>query len=75
MPRNPIAEQVIAEIEQLQPLVGGTIVAILESQSEQWPIDRDDPSFRTKDGRTLDCWIDCDPEGNGPGHVNISPTE
>ena len=54
-----------AEIQQLQPLIGGKITAALDGG--------DSFGFRvqTPDGRSFDVWVDCDPEGNGPGHLNL----
>ena len=54
-----------AELKQLHPLVGGTLTAALDGG--------DSFGFRvqTPDGRSFDVWVDCDPEGNGPGHLNL----
>lgn len=53
-----------AEVRQLLPLVGRRIVGTC--------VDEDDPAFfgfRLDDGTSV--WPWCDPEGNGPGHLNI----
>ncbi len=56
-----------AEIRQAHQLVGGVIEAVLETP----PIE---PGFGLrvrKGGTTFHVWVDCDPEGNGPGHLEI----
>jgi len=58
-----------AELAQLPQLVGGTIIAALDGG------DSFGFRVRTKSGAALDVWVDCDPEGNGPGHLNITPAE
>jgi hypothetical protein len=61
-----------AEIKQLEPLVGGRITAAINTP--------DNESFgfvvTLPDKTTRHVWVDCDPEGNGPGHLNIeNPNE
>lgn len=63
-----------AELAQARQLVGGTIVATL--QDDPTP-GKAEGSFgfqvRTRQDQLLDVWVDCDPEGNGPGHLSIAP--
>ena len=56
-----------AEIAQLQPLVGGTITTILDG-GESFGF-----QVRTRAGKKVNVWVDCDPEGNGPGHLSLEP--
>lgn len=61
-----------AEVKQARQLVGGTIETILETL----PDADTGPSFGllvVNKGRRFHVWVDCDPEGNGPGHLNIEP--
>lgn len=55
------------EVKQLKPLVGGRITAVLQTP--------DNESFgfviTLPDRTKRRVWVDCDPEGNGPGHLNI----
>ena len=58
--------QVEAEDEQAQQLLGFTVVGICHTA------DFDSFGLTLRRGRkTLNVWVDCDPEGNGPGHLNI----
>ena len=55
-----------AEISQAQQLVGAVVESVCHTA--------DFASFglTLRRGRkTLNVWVDCDPEGNGPGHLNI----
>ena len=68
MPRqyDPIREQVEAETRQAQQLVGAKVESVCHTE--------DYGSFGLKlrrGGKVLIVWVDCDPEGNGPGHLNI----
>ena len=63
---NPIQEQVLAEVRQAQRLIGASVVAVCNTA--------DFSSFGLKlrlGSKTVVVWVDCDPEGNGPGHLNI----
>jgi hypothetical protein len=63
---NPVQEQVQAEVRQAQQLVGCTVEAICHTE------DFGSFGLTLRRGRkTLNVWVDCDPEGNGPGHLNI----
>jgi len=57
-----------AEAAQIKKrLLGGTITKTLLSE------DGKTFGFQVqKAGKTLDIWVDQDPEGNGPGHLSIS---
>jgi hypothetical protein len=55
-----------AELEQAKRLVGFTVAGVCHTQ--------DGESFgltlrRGQERMTV--WVDCDPEGNGPGHLAI----
>ena len=57
---------VMAEVEQARQLVGFTVESICHTE--------DFASFgiQFRQGKKrLTAWVDCDPEGNGPGHLNI----
>ena len=63
---DPVQEHVQAEVRQAQQLVGFTVESICHTE--------DFTSFglTLRRGRkTLNVWVDCDPEGNGPGHLNV----
>ena len=64
-----------AEIKQLQKLKGGVITDIIESK----PDGVCDGSFgfivQMPTGKRHDVWVDCDPEGNGPGHLSIEDSK
>jgi hypothetical protein len=58
--------EVEAEVEQAKELIGFTITGVCHT--------KDNESFGlvVKKGRVCKTvWVDCDPEGNGPGHLNI----
>jgi hypothetical protein len=56
-----------AELKQLRPMVGGTITKLLEGN------DGESFGFQVTKGKTTHTvWVDQDPEGNGPGHLDIS---
>ena len=57
-------------VEHLLPLVGGVITQVLVDDVPE--LGETCYGFRVeKKGKTLDCLIMCDPEGNGPGHLMI----
>ena len=63
---DPVQEHVMGEVRQVQTLVGARLVAVCNTP--------DFSSFGLKlrmPGKTVVAWVDCDPEGNGPGHLNI----
>ncbi len=55
-----------AEIKNAQPLIGAQILDLIQSDTGYW-------GFRicTKHGKRISVWVDCDPEGNGPGHLHL----
>jgi hypothetical protein len=58
--------QVEAEIQQARQLLGFTVTGICHTG------DFGSFGLTLRRGRkTLNVWVDCDPEGNGPGHLNI----
>jgi hypothetical protein len=60
--------QVAAEVAQARILVGGSIEVVLTN-----PDSRSFGLHVVKNGQHYDVWVDRDPEGNGPGHLNITP--
>ena len=59
-------EYIEAEVKQAQKLVGYQVVGVCRTANQD--------SFGLivrKGSRTLNVWVDCDPEGNGPGHLNL----
>ena len=61
------------EDKVLRALVNGTITSVVET-----PDDEDHfygLKIKTKTGKTVTAWIQCDPEGNGPGFLNIQEDE
>jgi len=57
-------------IQHLMPLVGGVVTQILIDDVPE--LGETCYGLRIKkDGRNYDCFIMCDPEGNGPGHLEI----
>jgi len=55
-----------AEIEQARQLLGFAVMGVCHTG--------DFGSFGLtlrRGCKTLNVWVDCDPEGNGPGHLNI----
>ena len=55
-----------AEIKQAKQLLGFAVVGVCHTA--------DFGSFGLTlkmDRKALNLWVDCDPEGNGPGHLNI----
>ena len=60
---------VAAEIQNAHQLLNGVIEAVITTT----PADSM-PGFglQVRRGKQLfNVWVDCDPEGNGPGHLNI----
>lgn len=56
------------EIQQInQHLTGTIITGAIESESGSFGLLCSNP----KTQKTLKVWVDCDPEGNGPGHLEI----
>ena len=63
------SQHVAAEITNARQLLDGTIEAVITSTP-----DDDFPGFGLqirKGAKTFNVWIECDPEGNGPGHLKI----
>jgi hypothetical protein len=60
---------VVAEIQNANQLLNGVIEAVITTTP-----DDSMPGFglQVRRGKQLfNVWVDCDPEGNGPGHLNI----
>ena len=60
---------VAAEIQNAHQLLNGVIEAVITTKP-----DNNMPGFglQVRRGKQLfNVWVDCDPEGNGPGHLNI----
>lgn len=56
--------------EQLKQLVGGKIVDTVVTE------DNENYGFVVEvDGKEKVCWVDMDPEGNGPGWIQIQEKE
>ena len=59
--------EIQAQIQNAQPLVGGTILSFFtDTSSEYWGF-----RVRLRNGREAHVWVNCDPECNGPGHLEI----
>jgi len=54
---------------RLMPLVGQKIDGIVYDESGEFPV----VGLRLASGAVV--WILCDPEGNGPGHLEIQEKE
>lgn len=55
-----------AEVKNSRKLIGGKIVGVFhDPDKEYWGIDV------VIKGKTHSVWVNCDPEGNGPGHLEI----
>ena len=55
-----------AEIEQAKRLVGFTVEGVCHTE--------DGESFGLtlrREKKRMNVWVDCDPEGNGPGHLAL----
>ena len=59
-----------AECRSLQSLIGGSIEGIIEDTASDYPFHG---LLVINKGRRFHVWVQCDPEGNGPGHLNIEP--
>ena len=63
--------------EHLSQLVGMTVKAIgfdpVTPESEYRYEDEYCLTLEGEDGKVTQAWIMCDPEGNGPGHLDIQP--
>ena len=60
---------VAAEIQNAHQLLNGVIEAVITTKPGASM-----PGFglQVRRGKQLfNVWVDCDPEGNGPGHLNI----
>ena len=59
--------EIEAEIQNAQPLAGGTILSFFQDPThDYWGF-----RVRLRNGREAHVWVNCDPEGNGPGHLEI----
>ena len=55
-----------AEVEQAKQLVGFTVEGVCHTN------DFESFGLTLRRGKhRLTVWVDCDPEGNGPGHLSI----
>ena len=55
-----------AEIEQAKRLVGFTVEGVCHTE------DGESFGLTLRQGKKrMNVWVDCDPEGNGPGHLAI----
>jgi hypothetical protein len=61
--------------EYLSILKGATIIEICAVADDDFGFTHYWPVFwiKTKDGKELQIEVSCDPEGNGPGHLFMSP--
>ena len=59
--------EIQAEIQNAQPLVGGTILSFFTDTGGEYCGFR----MHLRNGREANVWVNCDPEGNGPGHLEI----
>jgi hypothetical protein len=56
-----------AEASQAEKLCGFTVVeTIIDDKNNSWGL-----LLMNNKGVQVRAWIDCDPEGNGPGHINL----
>jgi len=68
------------EIKNLYPLIGGKIVGPIHDDggwaTEEFGSPADESfGFRVVKGKKkFNVWVSMDPEGNGPGHLEIEPT-
>jgi hypothetical protein len=56
--------------EHLEQLIGFTVTRIVKAEDDEYT----EGSYGLvleKDGKKKQAWIDQDPEGNGPGHLDI----
>jgi hypothetical protein len=64
------SEDVTYAANELKKLVGGTIVATTITE------DKESYGFVVeRKGKRTTCWVDCDPEGNGPGWIQMEGNE
>jgi len=57
---------VAAEIEQANRLIGFTVQSVCQTE------DGESFGLTLRRGKQLlNVWVDCDPEGNGPGHLAV----
>lgn len=54
-------------------LVGGEITGAIRTEDDDYP--SWGIRVKTKKGEVFNCWIDCDPEGNGPGFMSLEQVE
>lgn len=61
------------ECKQLKQLIGGKIVGIIRNEPSERNFQTSSFGFevRLPDNTNRLVWVDADPEGNGPGHLNI----
>jgi hypothetical protein len=59
-------------IKYLTPLVGATITTIIVEDGTDAMDETHYGFIVEKNGKRFDCMILCDPEGNGPGHLDIT---
>lgn len=52
-------------------LMGATITGIVKTDLGYGAGTAHGLCFRMPEGKTMVAWILCDPEGNGPGHLDI----
>jgi len=53
--------------EIVKNLIGATITSsILDEENDYFGF-----RVKNKEGKEMNVWVDCDPEGNGCGHLNI----
>lgn len=58
-------------VEHLMSLQGGTILGVAVTTDDVGAHDRIAALIVEKDGKKMNCWILRDPEGNGPGWLDI----
>ena len=64
-------EDVKFAAEQLKALVGFKIVdTVISDDNESYGFIVQSPTVRGHTKKKV-CWVDCDPEGNGPGWLQI----
>lgn len=72
---NPQTQLLDAELKQLQPLVGGIITGLVHEAPSAANLHTGSFGFRVRlagpKRAEVTVWVDADPEGNGPGHLNI----
>lgn len=58
------------ELDQLKKLIGFTITSPMEDLYKEYF------GFQCRKGKVVkNVWVNCDPEGNGPGHLSIEDPE